>query len=412
MKKIFPILIILFIMALAFQVVLNVFIKHHNVKYSINSNGNSYLIEEDFVSKDNYDFIIKDKNNNIYNYNFKHNYNKQDRIIKDIKTYTSNKITCIVPICKRNLFDNIYCNYNNKVYSYSYLKENKIDINKITNSIKKDGYYKNTLNETNKIKKNESNNYYIGNIPDNYKFVVWNYTGLDIINNKSVEEATIFEGKDLYDNDYSSIAGDYYIILEKSSTNELVAYNIKDSGKANIYSDDTLSGEYNILGSYKNKLYLVDLDKYIEYSIDPYSRKVEKIGEESTGYKGFENGKLIDVSTSDFKSNIDKYKVNALIQDDTITSKFNATNIFKVDKYYYFKDKNNNFYRSNTKYKTNPTLLFRLNEVSDWKVIDNNILVISDNLLYFYNDEYGLKKVMLNNEFRYRYKNMYGLWHE
>ena len=166
------------------------------------------------------------------------------------------------------------------------------------------------------------------------------------------------------------------------------------------------------MGSYKNKLYLVDLDKYIEYSIDPYSRKVEKIGEESTGYKGFENGKLIDVSTSDFKSNIDKYKVNALIQDDTITSKFNATNIFKVDKYYYFKDKNNNFYRSNTKYKTNPTLLFRLNEVSDWKVIDNNILVISDNLLYFYNDEYGLKKVMLNNEFRYRYKNMYGLWHE
>ena len=402
MKKILTILVILFILLLSFQVISNIFKKEHNIKYSIINNKDSYKVEESFKTKDNYYFVIKDNKDHIYNFYYKNNFNKQDKIIRDIKKYSSNNIDCIIPIYKRDLYGNIYCSYKNNTYTYSYLKDNEFSIDKITKSIKKDGYYNKKLDESDKVVKKYSNNYYIGNVRDNYKFIMWNYTGLDIIDKDGLKRKTIYKKKDLYDNDYSTLVGKYYIVLDDNSTDKLLVYDIE--------LEDKFSGEYNILGSYNNKLYLVDLDKYIEYEIDPYKDIVEIIGDEDIGYKGFKDSKLISVDTSEFKSNMDKYKINSLIDNSKIKKKFNTEEIYKIDNYYYFRSKDNTFYRSSVKYPEEPIRLFRLKEVSDFTIVEKNILVISDNMLYIYNDEVGLKKIIMNNEFRYKYKNMYNLY--
>ena len=98
------------------------------------------------------------------------------------------------------------------------------------------------------------------------------------------------------------------------------------------------------------------------------------------------------------------------IDDASITSKYGECSIYEVGNYYYYKTANNTFYRANKKYKNAGVALFKVDNISDWKIVNKNILVISDNILYLYNDDYGLKKLILNNEFRYRYKNMFDLW--
>ena len=409
MKKVLPVLVILFILALFIQMFTVFFITSHSVKYSIKKDK-EFEISEKLTNKVNYDFIVKSEDV-TYNFFYKHNFNKQERVIKDIKVYSEDKLYCIVPVFKRGLFDNIYCSDGKDAYSYSYLKNsNNSSFNNIVKKIEEDGYYKDSYNESNDIKKEFNNNYFIGNVPDNYKIIMWNYTGLDIFDNKELDRKQLFDDRDLYDNDYSTLVGRYYVVLEKNSTSEILFYNIEKYGKGTIPCDDTLSGEYNILGVYKNKLYLVDLDNYVEYTIDPYIEKVEKIGDSETGYKGFSKNKLIDVSTSDFKSNIDSYKLIKKIDDASITSKYGECSIYEVGNYYYYKTANNTFYRANKKYKNAGVALFKVDNISDWKIVNKNILVISDNILYLYNDDYGLKKLILNNEFRYRYKNMFDLW--
>jgi hypothetical protein len=76
---------------------------------------------------------------------------------------------------------------------------------------------------------------------------------------------------------------------------------------------------------------------------------------------------------------------------------------------YYF-ESNGTFYRSNIKYEDSATKLFSIDKVSDWKIVDNNLLIMSNDTLYLYNDEIGLKKIISNNEFKYNYNNIYNLY--
>ena len=51
MKKVFPILLILFALSLIIQYVVNELITEHVVEYSIKTNDNSYMIKETFEYK-------------------------------------------------------------------------------------------------------------------------------------------------------------------------------------------------------------------------------------------------------------------------------------------------------------------------------------------------------------------------
>ena len=51
-----------------------------------------------------------------------------------------------------------------------------------------------------------------------------------------------------------------------------------------------------------------------------------------------------------------------------------------------------------------------MDHISTWKVVDDTIIFVKGNSLYFYNDEYGLKKVFSNNELKYNYNNICDLY--
>ncbi len=412
MKKGLSIVIIFFLIFLLFQVIVNFFITKHHVTYSVNDNKYAYDIEENFSINNKihtYNIVITDSKKNKYTFNYNVDLNKQRNIIKSIKTYTNNKLSCIVPIFKRDDFGNIYCNLNDEVFSYTYISSNN-DFKEIFEQIKKDGYFKDNYNSSNNGEKLDKTTYYKENIPNNYKFILWDYFGIDLFTTKGAEDVKLMLNEDSYDNRYSRVVGKYYVALNKKKVNEVHYYNLKDGGEKYIPVDFNLTGNYLILGINDNKLYLVDLDSNSEYSIDPYKSKIEEVGNETNGYVVFKDGAQEKIETVLFKSKMKEYVFENDITNDEISKKYGDSKIYMSNNTYYFKTKDNIFYKANINYPDKATKLFKSGKISTWKVVDDTIIFVSGNSLFFYDDNYGVKKILSNNELKYNYNNICDLY--
>ena len=398
MKKIMKYLIIISFLIGLVYLLIYLFKDHAYNEYSINK----YKIYETFnvvENKNYYDFVIKDKDNNIYNFVYI-NGNKRNKIISDIVEYKEDDIKCIIPVFGKNM-GSIYCN-NKKEISTIY----NIDNEKLINKLKKDNNY--NYFSSDKFKKIDNFTYYLDNIPNKYSFLIWNYTGIDIVNDK-VKTVKLIDNNDLYNNKYSTLIDSYYLLLDETITNKFLYYDIKRDAVKTIVSEDELSGDYTILGVYNKSLYLIDNHNYNEYVFFFFFFKIELIGSEKENYKVVIDNKVKEVSTSKFKSNMNDYKFIKFISNDKIKEKYKTDHIYLFNNSYYF-ESNGTFYRSNIKYEDSATKLFSIDKVSDWKIVDNNLLIMSNDTLYLYNDEIGLKKIISNNEFKYNYNNIYNLY--
>ena len=152
-------------------------IKKHDCTYK----KNGYNIEEKFYKTNShwYDFTIKKKKQS-YIFTINKNLKKQKRIIKKIKTYKNKNITCIIPIYKKDIPLNLYCNLDNQQVSIDYLLKNrKEDFLKIQEKIKK---YKIKYPYEEISKKNYKKiKVYNKNILENNVYFIWNYKGIYII---------------------------------------------------------------------------------------------------------------------------------------------------------------------------------------------------------------------------------------
>ena len=58
----------------------------------------------------------------------------------------------------------------------------------------------------------------------------------------------------------------------------------------------------------------------------------------------------------------------------------------------------------------NNVLLFGLNDIKKWYVYEKDILLISNDELYLYNDKTGLRKIIEYNELKYNDDNLALFW--
>ena len=411
MKKKLPLLIIFFIVIIFIYLLLHILKKEHLYNYDIITNKVKYKIEEKYnynKGVHNYDFVIEDNNKHIYNFSYVKDLNKKKKIINKLIRYKKNNLVCIIPMYIDDEYGNIFCSRKSETYSYSYLVNNDDkDFKEIIKKLKKDKYYHKRLNINNKVEKKDKVSYYLKNIPNDFRFIMWNYTGINILSRDGINTKKLVNKNDMYENIYSTMVGKYYMFINTDNTKKLFYYNILNDKMSSVKNKkENFTGEYIILGTFNKKLYLIDTDKYIEYTINPYKKKIEKIGNEKKGYITIKDRKELKVETSDMKNESDKYKFVSKVNDELIESKYNTVDMYYYNDFYYFRSKDNIFYRSNSKYKNKATSLFKLDKVNYWSIVEDNILIITDKYMYFYNDDYGLKKIIKNEEFKYNYNNI------
>lgn len=412
MKKLIQIIVALALMALAFQFIINLLISKHDITYSIITEENNYTINEIFsrVEDDHlYSFKVTDKDNNNYLFSYTKDFNKQEKVITDIEYYKSNNLKCIFPIYKRNNTNILSCKINKQQVSYSYLKQtNNPDITIIENELLNKKYKISNWNKTSNTATTDNKiSVYKENIPDNYYFTSWNYKGIHIINNKEVTNKELLE-YDSYENKFSALVKKYYVTFNTDSSaneyNEVYTYNIKDGGKAVLELESPTSKNIYINGVYKNKLYVTDIDNKKQLSISPLKAQIKEVGNKNDGFKYLENNQLKTKKSQEFLST--QHTFNKTSTNKKIIEKYNPQEIKEYNNNYYYRDINNNFYEIVDTKINHPILLFNLSNIKDWYVKESAIVVISNDTVYMYTNNYGLKPIIKNPELIYNYKNI------
>ena len=421
MKKALPILLILAALALVLQVVVNVFTTEKSSEYTLQTEDNNYKIVEHLEVIDNvsyYNIGVEDKEGTYYTIFLEKDFNKQTEIIRDIKTFKSNDVSCIFPVYRREVTGNVSCLYDGESVSYDYLKQKgNEDIDNIVKQLESEKYTHKSWDRKESKKVNlysdgRAIDVYEDNILDDYVFLIWRYKGLYILKSDECLIKDYLES-DVYDNSLSAIVGRYYVTADKKTdtfkVSQLHYYNTKELGRGTIVLPDATSNDIYFNGVHNNLLYMTDVGKKQQFSIDPAFEKVVEVGNVEKGFVTFEDGKKKVIPANEFLA--EPVYINGAITNKEINKKYGDDVQIKLDgDFYYFRTKDGKMYRSHIDKPAEAEVLFKFDNISEWKVKNGDILVAAGEMVYFYNDKEGLLPIAYNKELTYNSNNIIDFW--
>lgn len=410
MKRMISIVFTLGAIALLYQFLTLFIMNKHDAVYSVKTDDNSYMINEDYNKTKDYNmyyFLIKDKKNNSFVYSINKSLNRQSRIIKEIKSYQNNNLYCIAPVLKNKIIDNVLCKLDGIQVSTSYLRQiGNQDIQVFNTSLKNNGYKLNEeLDKETQIKQSYGNISIYDLVDPNLYITMWVYNGICILNNGEIKYRDLLRN-DIYENNYAILVDKFYVSIktDNSDYGSFFVVNIKDGGKALIDSDYSISKNSYFNGVYKTKIYFTDIDNNKQYIIDPKNEVVE----EAITSKYFDGEELKNIDISDLTRER-KYFSSKKI-DQNIMNKYQDKKLIKSFKNHYYLDSDGGVYKIVGDYTDNKILLFKFEDFKEMKVINNRVFGISGDTLYSYSEEEGLRKIAYNRELVYNYKNIVDIY--
>lgn len=393
-KKEIKVIIILFLLVIPLIFLRKVFIRKYDILYE----KNKYIINEIYEYKNKehlYEINIKNNKQEI-TYLLNSDFNKNKKIIKNLKVYKDDNITCLLPIYNQKIEYKLYCLKDDIQVSNYYLKDNE-SYKKILKKVKK--YKINNFIENNKTTSYKKLKVYDNNISNEDIFTIWDYKGISIIE-KDKTNYIKFLDYDLYDNIKTIIYDKYFVLFENNHVDGIknIHYYDLEKDKLKIYNPEIIiSKDFYINGVVDNLIYVTDNKTKKEYTIDLKKEEIIQINK-ANEYLTYYDNEFKSLTKSDYFMEKQIFN-NKKVIDKKIS---NEEHIKENNIYYFYED--NNFYRQRT--NRNKELLFSIDEIKEWKIISNKIIIISEDILYLYDDNRGLVPIVQSNELNYNYENI------
>lgn len=393
-KKEIKVIIILFLLVIPLIFLRKVFIRKYDILYE----KNKYIINEIYEYKNKehlYEINIKNNKQEI-TYILNNDFNKNKKIIKNLKVYKDDNITCLLPIYNQKIEYKLYCLKDDIQVSNYYLKDNE-SYKKILKKVKK--YKINNFLENNKTTSYKKLKVYDNNISNEDIFTIWDYKGISIIE-KDKTKYVKFLDYDLYDNIKTIIYDEYFILFENNHVDGIknIHYYDLEKDKLKIYNPEIIiSKDFYINGVVDNLIYVTDNKTKKEYTIDLKKEEIIQINK-ANEYLSYYDNEFKSLTKSDYFMEKQIFN-NKKVIDKNISS---VEHIKDNNIYYFYED--NNFYRQRT--NRNKELLFSIDEIKEWKIVSNKIIIISEDILYLYDDDRGLVPIVQSNELNYNYENI------
>lgn len=405
MKKIVNFIIVLGILFLVFQFGVTFFKNKHSIDYELKAGKKKISIHEEYTKEkeEDYYFLSANVGNIKIVFDRKNDFNKQKKIIQDIKLYQKDDITCIVPIyIKKNDNPDIFCSVGTIQSSYDSIKD-KYHLEEFTNTI--DNFDNERYKESTEKNNIAGNDTYKDNMYDDEFIIVYDYNDLVKITKPSYDLYR-FATYDIYHNELGTLIGKYYILPKYENKPEYAGMTVIDitsvTGKnETIYFDEKISTNVYLNGVVDGKLYLFDKSNLVQYEIDPKKKSYRITGDASTGGQYYD-GEWTTRNIYDFTKQELKFQKKYPI-------KSNYTEAFETNKYYYYYNSKNEFYKVYKKDLDKSIFLFQFDDMKEINVIEDHIYFINNDTLYRY-DEVGLKRILTNKEFIYNSKNIYNIY--
>lgn len=405
MKKIFGFVVVLGLLFLIFQLGVTFFKNSHSISYQIKINDKKISIDEEYIKTKNEDYyFFKLKlGNDYFVFDINNTFNKQKKIINNIKIYQKDELTCISPVYINKVNDaEIICNVNGLQTSYTEVIKN-YDLDEFSNSIDNFDLDKYTSFDTSitidKLR------IYKDNLYEDENLIIYDYKELIKVTNK-IRRKIEFSNYDVYNNEMGILIGRKYIVPNFNNRPEYDSFLIIDilnEKKETLDFAKSISTNLYINGVVDDKLYFFDKSNLVQYEIDPDKNSYRIVGNKVT------NGQYYDGQWS--TRNIYNFYSQELKFNELYPIKDNYVKAFETSKYYYYYNNSNEFYKVYKNALDNPIYLFKDEDLKEVQVINDCIYFIDENILYRY-DESGIKQLVKNNEFKYNYKNIYGVYYK
>lgn len=392
MKKLFVMLVVLFIAYLGIQFIFYWFSSGQDNVYEIESKGSIFEIKEvsNFTSKvDSYSYTVT-VDNKVFWFEIFHDYGKASQVLTDIHYDKNNN--CILPIFKDNLVlidmiclnDNEYNFYHNIKGQNESLDNFVLDIGQYNIEQFSDNASASLIEQLNVYKSNLISDHYIG---------FNNYKGVYVISgniNSSVYNISLFNN-DVYKQKLGQFIGQYYVVPDYNENYEFNKINVVDLVNLNTFvitSNNAISFDSYIQGVVDNKIYLYDKDSKIQYEIDPINKTIVVL---STNQIKYYNGSWTTMTVAE--ANEEKKFITDT--NDYVDSQYER--IDKVGNYYYlYKKVNNqyNVYRMRSEDQQSLIHLFSTKSIDSVFYVDNYIYFVNGNIIQVYNDIFGVRNII------------------
>ncbi len=399
MKKLFATLLFLFLIYFLLQAVFFFFGPGHSVTYKIND----FEVKEKYINESkneikSYNFIVNNNEKSFY-FQIFNNFDNEEKIITDIKSYKDDENICILPIFKEKLvLTDLMCLKNDIVYNYAELKNSDFKIDEFYNSLDLHLPDENLNNQDHKgeiilYKNNMQPNYYLSFAT--YKgFVYANST------NRVLNYQSIFN-KDVYNNYLSIYINEYYVTVnydEEYGFSKIYIYNIKTGKKEEIVLAKNIEKNSYIQGIFDDSVYIFDRSNKTQYEINTKTKNVLEVGNVNTGVKVYKNGTFERLSAYECSNEDILFEAKG---ENNGEYYFLLKNGGKETGYTYYYQKENEaykIYRVNNTNKNQYTYLFQTQNVNKIIVINEYIYFIDDNYLKYYSDKTGIRTLLYNKE--------------
>lgn len=406
MKKVIKLLIGIFILVLIFELIAYIFKTHHDITYTLKDANQTFKINEVYKNKKYY-FKITSKDL-VYSFEIPDEFHKKKEVITKIYSYQKDDLYCIYPMVEKNENTNILCSKNNKSYAYTnYEKE----LTPFIETLKKQGYNSPSWQEkSNSSKKIETLSAYQNNIKEKTYIYIYKYNGFFSISKDSLEQIKLFEN-DTYINHLGTNIDKYYLIPnydQKYDYDELYVIDMTNNKVKQRNLKYKISKDSYINGVIDNELYIFDKDELKQYKISKKGKKIKEVGNKEDGALYY-NLKFETKSVYDFRDEELKFKT---IKDyiSQVEKNTSINYLQKTEDTYYYQTKNNDVYYYNLNSKTK-VLLFN-QKISDFTLVKDTLYFISDDTLYSYNFQEGLKKLITYSELSFNSKNRLAIYME
>lgn len=406
-KRALSVCILLLLLFFIAQYAIVYFKQDHEASYQISKDELTFDIQE-FYNKNNNDtyYIHITTGDYQFGYTVKNNFNKRKQIIEDIELINRDGTMCIFPVFGEEHNDqNIECSSGGVLYSYEAQKTSPV-AQELVNALKEKGYQNPSWQEpTATGEKTTTSTVYKDNLLDNDYITIWNYQTLEIIKKNDALEQKL-SSYEKYENTHGTLVGKYYIIPVYYNQNvfdfqELVIYDIVENKTDRLDLERTMSQDTYINGIIDGKLYYMDKDNLVQLEINPAKKQYRVIGNTDLNGQMY-NGSWETVNIYDL---VNEQKFQKDYSDIREIASKNPVMTYENETDYYYYTADGNFYRLSKRNLNLPILLFQQLDTKEVIFNQDTFYFLIDNSLYYYNENYGKRLILQNDELRYNDNN-------
>ena len=408
MKKIFKMLIVLFIMYIGVQVAFNFFSKGYEYEYEVTTNDIEYKIKEKTVKNidselDSYYFEIQLGENKFY-YQTLNNFKNSTKVIDNIYSYSNENYSCILPVFKNNtILTDIMCMKGNIITTYHDLINIDYGVDEFAQSLSDIGYNTNLWLDDSDKKQSYDIFTYSNNIAKDDYIALSNYKGLYIINKAGAEDINLFTN-DNYKPTIAVTIGKFFVIADynaKYRFNKFLLVDLTTGRTSEIPCSNNISFDSYIQGVYGDSFYIFDKDAKVQYEVNVSKKSILEVGNENTGIKIYNGKELERISAADAKNKDIMFNQQEINKEGY--DKVYKLGGEKTGFYYMYKREGSKYhvYRANVQNDSQITYLFDTTDIDRIIYKNNNIYYIYNNTINYFNDSFGVKKLVEYNELKF-----------